>query len=198
MLHVRAFTVFTLFLSGCDTGPDAAARLTADAPSRDAAADDAVAGMSLRAELPAIELADGELVALDLTDEQQASLECAGDQRVSQLWMGPLQLGDRSFAAPVLEVACDGEHALPQLSLREAGEPCTGDACVAPVGGDQLPLRAPEQMPVGTCDWAGTTVCVPCGGVGMRTRTTIVTNYNPHTNHCTYGYSYGGCSINAC
>lgn len=198
MLHVRAFAVFSLFLSGCDTGADDVARLAAYTPNRDAAADDAVAGMSLRAELPAIELADGELVALDLTDAQHASLECAGEQRVSQLWMGPLQLGERDFAASVLEVACDGEHELPRLSLHEAGQPCTGDDCVAFVGGDELPLKAPERMPVGVCDWAGTTVCVPCGGVGMRTRTTIVTNYNPHTNYCSYGYSYGGCSINAC
>ena len=45
---------------------------------------------------------------------------------------------------------------------------------------------------------AGLAVCVPCGGIGMRTRTTIVTSYNPHTDYCSYGYRYGGCSVNAC
>jgi hypothetical protein len=179
MFHVRTFAVFTLLLSSCDTD---VAPLPVSTP-------DPAAAMSLRAELPAIELAGGELVALDLTDEQQASLECAGDPRISQLWIGPLQLGERELAAPVLEVACDGEHAQPQLSLRETGAPSVRD---------ELPLRAPEPMPVNTCDWAGTTVCVPCGGIGMRTRTTVVTNYNPYTNHCTYGYTYGGCSVNAC
>lgn len=179
MPRLRAFVGFTLSLAGCATGVDDVADLDA-----------AVAGLSLRAELPALALADGELVALDLTDEQEASLECGDDERRSQLWLGPLQLGERDLAAAVLEVACDGEHASPQLSLRAPGEPL--------FGGDELPLRAPERAPEATCDAAGTVVCVPCGGIGMRTRTTVVTNYDPYTNHCSYGYTYGGCSPSAC
>ena len=83
-----------------------------------------------------------------------------------------MQLGGRDFAAP-------------EMSLRESA-------------GEALPWAAPGPLPVATCDYAGTVVCVPCGGIGMRTRTTVVTNYNPYTNHCTYGYTYGGCSPKAC
>lgn len=195
----RALAVFTLLLPACD---DAAAPLAAYTPDHAGAHDDPVAGMALRVDPPEIELADGEVVALALADEQRASLECDGDERVSQLSIDPLRLGERSFAAPVLEVTCDGERAQPWLRLRDAGEPCTGANCIAftPTAGldGDLPLRAPEPPPVGVCDWAGTTVCVPCGGIGMRTRTTIVTNYDPYTNKCTYGYSYGGCSPTAC
>ncbi|MFY0534759.1 hypothetical protein [Nannocystis pusilla] len=99
----------------------------------------------------AIELADGEVVELALNDEQRATLECDGDARVSQILIDPLQLGDRGFVAPVLEATCDGESPTAHVNLREAGESCDGEECIAFIpalgGAGDLPLSAPEGLP---------------------------------------------------
>ncbi len=194
LCNFRSFTALTALVTGlwaapgCDADDSTTARLAAVTPDH--------AGMSLQlADSAAIELADGEVVDLELSDEQRASLECDGEERSSQVLLPPLELGERSFAAPVLEAACDGEAEL-RLSLHEAGEACEGEGCIgfAPVGGEGLLLSAAESAPAAAleCDKVGKRVCVPCSPSNYMPRT--VTSVSQVNGKCYYSYSYGACT----
>lgn len=196
--NVRTLAALTTLLAGllavpaCDTD-EPTANLAAYTPGHDGAGADPVAGMSLRlAGSAAIELADGEVVDLGLSDEQRANLECDGDATVSRVLVEPLALGDRSFAAPVLEASCDGEGPTARVSLREAGESCEGEGCIAFSGAD-LPRTSPEDMPLAGCQDVGTRTCVSCGGGRMKPKTITTVISNDETGECHYFYSYGAC-----
>ncbi|MCY1065288.1 hypothetical protein OV090_10980 [Nannocystis sp. RBIL2] len=205
--NVRSFVALTTLLAGllavpgCDAGDPAAASLAAYTPNYEGA-EDPVAGMSLKlAGSAAIELADGEVVELALSDEQRATLECDGDARVSQILIDPLQLGDRGFVAPVLEATCDGESPTAHVNLREAGESCDGEDCIAfipALGGADLPLSAPEGLPASLCLPAGTQACIGCGLGRVRTRILTSSTFDPSTGNCSYGYTYGTCDYDMC
>ncbi|MFZ6181031.1 hypothetical protein [Nannocystis pusilla] len=206
--NVRSFVALTTLLAGllavpgCDAGDPAAASLAAYTPNLEGA-EDPVAGMSLKlAGSAAIELADGEVVELALSDEQRAALECDGDARVSQILIAPLQLGDRSFVAPVLEATCDGESPTAHVNLREAGESCEGEDCIAFVpalgGAGDLLLSAPEGLLAQPCLGPGTQACIGCGLGRVRTRTLTSSTFDPETGLCHYGYTYGTCDYDMC
>lgn len=206
--NVRSFVALTTLLAGllavpgCDAGDPAAARLAAYTPNHEGA-EDPVAGMSLKlAGSAAIELADGEVVELALSDEQRATLECDGDARVSQILIDPLQLGDRVFVAPVLEATCDGESPTAHINLREAGESCDGEDCIAFIpalgGAGDLPLSAPQGLPASVCLAPGSHTCIGCGFGRVRTRTLTSSTYDPSTGTCSYGYTYGTCDYDMC
>lgn len=189
--NVRSFVALTTLIAGllgvpgCDADEPVAGLASAH-------------GMSLKiAESVAIELADGEVVELGLRDEQRAALECDGEARVSQVLIDSLELGDRSFAAPVLEASCDGEGPAARVSLREAGTACEGDECVTFGGADDLPLSAPQRETAAECV-AGNIECFGCGLGRTRTRTTLQATFNPSTGGCTYVYSWGPCGLDMC
>lgn len=219
----RTLSVFSALLTGvvlatgCSESEAPTARYAAFTPNLQGDAADPLAGIVLALESEeraAIELADGDLVDLELGDAQGQDLlgACDGafsdaDRTLLPVLTRPLVIGERSFAAPVIEASCDAGTTTNRLVLREADDAtCEGGACLdfaapeaidglqTPFGDDEaLPLAAEESSPDGACLPVQYRDCVSCSGGYRRSRTiTSVTSLPPNWT-CSYTYTYGPC-----
>ncbi|MFY0534762.1 hypothetical protein [Nannocystis pusilla] len=101
-LAALAATVSAVLVApACDDDQSTSVRFNAFTPEH------AGMGLELSDADAALELADGTRLELGLGAEQLDSLAdvCDGDERVTQVALRPLALGERDLAAPVLEAA---------------------------------------------------------------------------------------------
>lgn len=193
-LAALAVTVSAVLVApACDDDQSTSVRFKAFTPEH------AGMGLELSDADAALELADGTRLELGLDAEQLDSLAdvCDGDERITQVALRPLALGERDLAAPVLEARCAGEAETPQLTLRDSDDACADGECVSfgtPLFGEGgLQLSAPEEDPLAVCAAPGTRTCVTCPGGKMQWKTITSATYNPNTGACTYTISYGPC-----
>lgn len=223
---LRPFTVFSALLTGplavtgCVEDEDSSERYVAFSPSLGDHTPDPVTGMALAlgSQSAALELADGEVVDLELgTAEGEALLGACegafadGDRALLPVLTRPLVVGDRTFAAPVLEASCHAETASNRLILREDADPsCADGECLgfatpealemtraSLLGDADRPLTIGDPEPLANhCAPVGTRDCVSCGGGQYRSRTVTSVWDGPPVYHCAYTYAYGPCSFN--